>query len=312
MQGKDASSPPGRLRTSAALLAYAALTLVVAGSLIRLTCRDSYLPAAIVFYATPPAAMVWLSVFAFLFLPRSARRWRAGSAMAVVLAACWMWHAQWIATSRANGDVATKTHQLLFWNVCEARPGWNRILQEVAKHDADIVVLAESDTLPIEDLPATLHTARLPGRLLLMSKHPIAVREQHSLNNAGICHVVDTDLSGHGVTLILVDIKSTISIHRQISLEALSEIASRQINPTLVVGDFNTPTDSRFLEAIRSGYRNAFEEAGYGLHATWPLPLPVMAIDQIWGNDGVRFHSAQIDRRLLSDHACLRCEFSVP
>ncbi len=70
----------------------------------------------------------------------------------------------------------------------------------------------------------------------------------------------------------------------------------------MLLGDFNTPVDSVWLSAIRARFDNAFEVAGNGILATWPLPLPVLALDQVWVSDQLGVSCAKIGWSMLSDH----------
>jgi endonuclease/exonuclease/phosphatase (EEP) superfamily protein YafD len=62
----------------------------------------------------------------------------------------------------------------------------------------------------------------------------------------------------------------------------------RERRPDLVVGDFNAPRRSRALARLPAGWHHGYEVAGRGWSATWPQPVPLLAIDQLlvgpdWG-----------------------------
>jgi endonuclease/exonuclease/phosphatase family metal-dependent hydrolase len=78
----------------------------------------------------------------------------------------------------------------------------------------------------------------------------------------------------------------------------------------VLMGDFNTPSDSVHFDSLRQGFQNAFETGGNGNAATWPVPLPVLAIDHIWTNRLVRVHSARHAGSVQSDHKAVFAELS--
>jgi len=99
---------------------------------------------------------------------------------------------------------------------------------------------------------------------------------------------------------------------RRAVFETLDSIAARNSDlPLLVVGDFNTPLDSVHVDLLRSDLTNAFESSGTGYRETWPVILPVLSLDQIWGNSGIRWHRSWCESSLRSDHRRVVAEFSI-
>ena len=77
------------------------------------------------------------------------------------------------------------------------------------------------------------------------------------------------------------------------------------------MGDFNTPTDSLFLREIHRDFENAFEQAGDGYSATWPLPVPVLTLDQIWVNKGIEVYRCRLGWSLRSDHRPVLTDITI-
>jgi endonuclease/exonuclease/phosphatase (EEP) superfamily protein YafD len=65
------------------------------------------------------------------------------------------------------------------------------------------------------------------------------------------------------------------------------DLATRGTARTILAGDFNTPRTSAAFDAWRGPLQHAWETAGTGFDATWPNPLPVLSIDQVWTDTGV-------------------------
>ncbi|HSW44811.1 MAG TPA: endonuclease/exonuclease/phosphatase family protein [Phycisphaerae bacterium] len=79
----------------------------------------------------------------------------------------------------------------------------------------------------------------------------------------------------------------------------LRTLQNRQV---VVMGDFNTPPDSTLFNPMRGRFDNAFEAADRGLHVTWPVPLPVLAIDQIWISRPAPLADCHLGWSARSDH----------
>jgi hypothetical protein len=58
--------------------------------------------------------------------------------------------------------------------------------------------------------------------------------------------------------------------------------------PDVIIGDFNIPRGSKSLNVLTRGLTNAFDQAGWGLCATWPRARPVFHIDQTFVGPAVR------------------------
>lgn len=62
--------------------------------------------------------------------------------------------------------------------------------------------------------------------------------------------------------------------------------------PDVMIGDFNIPRGSRSLDLLTRGegwtMENAFDQAGIGYVATWPIEFPLWHIDQTFIADGLR------------------------
>lgn len=64
------------------------------------------------------------------------------------------------------------------------------------------------------------------------------------------------------------------------------------------------------LAPLRARYRHAFEVSGSGWAGSWPVPLPLLGLDQVWVDPRiVPTHSAL--RWSASDHAALHVDLAV-
>ena len=68
--------------------------------------------------------------------------------------------------------------------------------------------------------------------------------------------------------------------------------------PDVMMGDFNIPRGSRSLQTLTRGrdwsMTNAFDQAGIGYVATWPIEFPLWHIDQAFVAEGLRATSYRV------------------
>ena len=119
----------------------------------------------------------------------------------------------------------------------------------------------------------------------------------------------DVKLDDRRLTVLLVDITPNPFFSRQKAFEQLLPmIDALQDRPLLVMGDFNTPTDSVWIGKLRQRLTNAFEEKGNGFSETWPMPLPVLAIDHVWVNDRIKVAACSQEGSVHSDHQMVKVD----
>jgi endonuclease/exonuclease/phosphatase (EEP) superfamily protein YafD len=92
-------------------------------------------------------------------------------------------------------------------------------------------------------------------------------------------------------------------------LDALSEMDDL---PLLVAGDFNVPPDHASMAALRSRFRFAFEDAGWGYGYTRPTKYPWFRIDHILASPEWRFTRCWVGPDVGSDHLPLIAEAVLP
>ena len=291
--------------------------LLLAGAIVRLTVADRYVATAILYYMSPPAGIALMAGFAACFLPRSKTKTRVAMASVCAASVFWTLSTQWVAQpSKVSPAAAVKPVRVLVWNVFEGKFGWPAIVEIIQAEDPDIIALAEVG--PVKD-PGSDFFAKhfpnyrmetIPRQLVILSRLPIEKMERQEWDLNGVYESIQLSVPNGGLTVLFADVKSSPLIHRDQPMSTLTRIAESLPGPVIAVGDWNTPVDSRFLESFRDTFTNAFETSGHGLHTTWPMPLPVQAIDHIWGRQ-VRFLQTRILRTVRSDHCPIVADFEI-
>ncbi len=258
-----------------------------AGLLVRFTVQDRVPWLDVVYYALPLPVIAGLLLAAGVLSLGLGQR-RPSLACFVVsggLVFLWMTTgAAWnrCATTRADFKV-------LEWNTAHGGTGWPGIATAIGRQNADLVALVEADAhLPSteefwkEQFPE--YSVSAPGRgLVLLIKGDILKIELQEFGEKSRLASAETSLSGEPLRVVLVDLEANPLSRRKHLLERVEAVAAVPFaGSTLVLGDFNTPGDSVWFKGLRRNYSEALEEAGTGLLATWPVPIPLLGLDHIW------------------------------
>jgi vancomycin resistance protein VanJ len=280
---------------------------VLTGSVVRLTVRDNYRLPAVAFYMLSPASITGFAALACLLFRRH-RRQAARRMLIVTLAAgAWMGASMFYFHPQAarNGG----TVRVFFWNVCRGQFGWDSIVTTIHKESPDVIVMAECarDLRPpgfLDDqFPAFPHVQFLPREVVVLSKFPIVDSLQHHHSWKGLYQQLQLSITDRTVNLLIADLPSPPWYRRDQPIGLLTEMASQYADtPAIIVGDMNTPVDSVYFAAIRRDFRNTFEAGGKGYHATWPNPLPAIAIDHMWVSRQIDVSACRILWTMHSDH----------
>ncbi|MEZ6053477.1 MAG: endonuclease/exonuclease/phosphatase family protein [Planctomycetaceae bacterium] len=295
------------------MLTFAVLT----GAVLHLTVKDSVPLLATVFYALPLPVILLLAI-ARLVCARILRDSRSTVIWAVVVFSV----VGWTTTSlyEWHSLVASQdTIRVVCWNTGQGKGRWRPAYAEIINRlQPDIVGLIEAGG----DLQATrqffesqcpgYQVSALRGGLICLSRGTAGEGSVSTLAGGGKCGQVSLNIHGQSVELLLVDVHSSPLKFRADPLKALAEKAAQlQDRPVIILGDFNTPNDSVHLEALRTHHTHAFEAAGQGYACTWPIPLPVLNLDQIWTNAHCVPVSCHHEWTVLSDHRLVVADISI-
>ncbi|MBS0264642.1 MAG: endonuclease/exonuclease/phosphatase family protein [Planctomycetes bacterium] len=193
--------------------------------------------------------------------------------------------------SRPPVVAAGESVRLVHWNIAgRLRPTTTAAL---LKQHADLYVLSEVGD---RDEVAMFSKACGPDyssvtalNLAVVARGKVTMSRWLARQPKVLATLVTCTLPQRTVRVLVVDLPSWIQIPRDPLLAEICElIATHQ--PDLVVGDFNAPRRSRRLAQLPAGYQHAYETVGSGWGCTWPVPVPVYALDHC-------LHSAEIQPR---------------
>jgi endonuclease/exonuclease/phosphatase family metal-dependent hydrolase len=153
----------------------------------------------------------------------------------------------------------------------------------------------------------------LAGEMALITRGEILSKQSGSLGGCGRFNLLEVALNGKRFQILLVDIDGDPFQSRAPAFALLSKMIRAYAPAKLIVmGDFNTPLDSVWFESFRQELTHAFERGGVGFAETWPVPLPVLAIDHIWVSKKINVVNCNLNWSWLSDHRSIVAIVALP
>ena len=300
------------------------------GLALHLSVRDGWQPAAVVYYALP-AMVLAAAAIGGLIVSLGRTVWQ----VAAIGIGGWAVAVSVIHVP-ATSDAATPSLRLMSWNTfldVWAGDDAAGMSEMVLRQSPDLYAVIESGLGQEEPSYSDAGwRRRIPGyepvwhRNRFMTLHredEAVVRNLTRLPDLdlppGSYHrVVGFELQQagrwHAAVLVMMHPVSAPRWDRGPTMAALTEHVQRlaAAGPTIVCGDFNTPAGSALFDRLRETMRSSAEVApGLRYRGTWPCPLPVLQLDQVWVSGHWRVHSCDTPRTWASDHEPVVVELSL-
>jgi endonuclease/exonuclease/phosphatase family metal-dependent hydrolase len=208
-----------------------------------------------------------------------------------------------------NSHAATPSNvKLFFWNAAHNKRA-GEITNYIHQFNADLIGIVEAGTqtkkarsLWKNAFPG-YNVELLAGEMAFITRGEILSKESGSLGRRGRFNLLKVALNGEQFHVLLVDVDGDPFRSRAPAFEPLAKmIRSYSQDNLIVMGDFNTPLDSILFESFRQDLTHAFESGGVGFAETWPIPLPVLALDHIWVSKKINVVNCNLNWSWLSDH----------
>lgn len=180
-----------------------------------------------------------------------------------------------------------KIHTALFWNVAQNQPlPTGTLIKNIKSTNSDIVALVEAVNVSNEDLDILSNALPeyqfrpLYGTMLVGVRGHIETIKFKAKNSVYKLNHITALIDGEKKNIVIIDINAVPMIDKAISIGYIDSYLQKH-RADIILGDFNTPYESIFLDAFKSDYKS-LHPYSIGMTSTWPLPFPVIEIDQIW------------------------------
>ncbi len=296
------------LRKTLDALALALAASLAAGWGLRLTVRDSMPIASTLFYAMPWPVLAALGTA--LCVVSFSRGRRVVAFAAAILA---VGGAAGVVVDLAMNPPPRSSPsdaRVVFWNVGRPTEDLPRVLDLLRAHDADIIGIDETGEITGEAyrswqtaFPGYQLARKRSSGMMILTRGEILGTEKGSLGKWGRFLESDVRIRGVLYRVLLVDMEAgPLRSRRTVFRELRDRIVGDGDGKLILMGDFNTPLDSVHFDVLRPRLAHAFETAGRGYSATWPVPIPVMALDHLWVGREIEVTGCSLGFSLLSDH----------
>lgn len=212
----------------------------------------------------------------------------------------------------APTDDAVSTHlTVVHWNAGRGQiyRGWERGAPMLAALHPDLLALSEAprgQTLQqlCDRLGPDYSAVRRLG-LAFLGRGDLEPRQTYAKDDLQAWAVRWTPPGREPLLVLMIDLPSDPLIPRDPGLRRTIRLIE-ELAPDLVVGDFNAPRQSWALRHLPSGWRHCHDEAGSGLGLTWPVPVPMFAIDQCIVGPRLQVADHRLGTTWASDHRVQR------
>jgi len=290
------------------------LFIFILGLTIRIMVQDRWVGFALIFYMTPWPVLSGFSFLGMLYWIKRKQKKAVLIHFFGVIALLFSWFSL---NHYNNPKTLTGDYRTMFWNVDRYPLGVKGVIDHVKQKNADFIGLVEAKPKINEDMnliEATFNNYELhslKGGMLFLTRGTLLSNQFHRLSDNGRCNVLSVWHREEQFTIILVDINPDPLKSREDAIEQLFLIMEKYNDNLLVMGDFNTPFDSSHFDSYRSNYQHAFSASGSGWIETYPICLPILAIDHIWLSIGIKPKLCRHQSTWFSGHRSIVLEFDL-
>jgi len=243
--------------------------------------RDSWVVPAVIYYATP-----WLlRLFAGLLAIFAVKHWglRLMAVTCILVSAMEGWHSFRLDPPPAS--IPAGTLQAAIYNTGRSLEGTPEVWPVMAETDITAVVesgdFADEKWAEFTAATAGMEWQKFSGTMLGV-RGKILSHESLGLWNFYKCYRCRVSLPAHGeFTVIVVDIDSQPWRPREKTMAGILA-AAKEDPKTIVLGDFNTPPETRWCRDWQPTLTLANNSPHRGFRETWCYGIPLLTLDQIW------------------------------
>jgi len=271
--------------------------IIIALLSIHFVLKESSYQNSLLFYTFPLPVIIAIVLCLTIFLSKTFRKYNLLLAGALLLF--------WLGRSfkiHIPEEINESDIEVVFWNASHERNLEDAF--NINGNIADVFVLVEHGKYSVDRLQSKYsdyYFYKSISGISVFSKLPIELIDDISSNYG--TNIVNFET--YNINFYAVDVSGSMDVPREWELTFVNEYVEQKIQ-TILLGDFNVPFESKFLDSIKNNFNHAFNEKGNGFRETWFWNIPLLSLDHIWVSKDLKVLKTEKIGTFKSDHNMLK------
>jgi len=271
--------------------------IIIALLSIHFVLKESSYQNSLLFYTFPLPVIIVIVLGLTIFLGKTFRKYNLLLAGALLLF--------WLGRSfkiHIPEEINESDIEVVFWNASHKRNLEDAF--DISGNIPDVFVLVEHGKYSVDRLQlkySDYYFYKSINGISVFSKLPIELIDDISSNYGTNIVKFET----YNINFYAVDVSGSMDVPREWELTFVNEYVEQKTQ-TILLGDFNVPFESKFLDSIKNNFNHAFNEKGNGFRETWFWNIPLLSLDHIWVSKDLKVLKTKKIRTFKSDHNMLK------
>ena len=271
--------------------------IIIALLSIHFVLKESSYQNSLLFYTFPLPVIIAIVLCLTIFLSKTFRKYNLLLAGALLLF--------WLGRSfkiHIPEEINESDIEVVFWNASHKRNLEDAF--DISGNIPDVFVLVEHGKYSVDRLQlkySDYYFYKSINGISIFSKLPIELIDDISSNYGTNIVKFET----YNINFYAVDVSGSMDVPREWELTFVNEYVEQKTQ-TILLGDFNVPFESKFLDSIKNNFNHAFNEKGNGFRETWFWNIPLLSLDHIWVSKDLKVLKTKKIRTFKSDHNMLK------
>ena len=271
--------------------------IIIALLSIHFVLKESSYQNSLLFYTFPLPVIIAIVLCLTIFLSKTFRKYNLLLAGALLLF--------WLGRSfkiHIPEEINESDIEVVFWNASHERNLEDAF--DISGNIPDVFVLVEHGKYSVDRLQlkySDYYFYKSINGISVFSKLPIELIDDISSNYGTNIVKFET----YNINFYAVDVSGSMDVPREWELTFVNEYVEQKTQ-TILLGDFNVPFESKFLDSIKNNFNHAFNEKGNGFRETWFWNIPLLSLDHIWVSKDLKVLKTKKIRTFKSDHNMLK------
>lgn len=271
--------------------------IIIALLSIHFVLKESSYQNSLLFYTFPLPVIIAIVLSLTIFLSKTFRKYNLLLAGALLIF--------WLGRSfkiHIPEEINESDIEVVFWNASHERNLEDAF--NISGDIPDVFVLVEHGKYSVDRLQlkySDYYFYKSIRGISVFSKLPIVLVDDISSNYGTNIVKFET----YNINFYAVDVSGSMDVPREWELTFVNEYVETHTK-TILLGDFNVPFESKFLDSIKNNFNHAFSEKGNGFRETWFWNIPLLSLDHIWVSKDLKVLKTKKIRTFKSDHNMLK------